>query len=175
MTKLPLPFVVEDVSTFASTLRREWPDEKPTQTQMLAVIAKAAGYRNHQHLRAQAEAIPALDRLASLRVRDALRCFDDAGHMTRWPQKTSVQRLCMAWCWSRLPARQDLSEKEVNEVLQTCERFGDHVLLRRSLIDHRLAKRSIDGATYRRIERKPDAEEIAVIKALSDRHLVLPP
>lgn len=73
--------------------------------------------------------------------------------------------------WACLPDRRDLTEAEVNAVLSDHETFGDHVLLRRSLIDHGYATRSTDGARYRRRGRTPDAEERAVIRALSERLL----
>lgn len=171
MTRSPLPLVIEDVSAFATTLRKHWPSDPPGQSQALALIAKAAGYRNHQHLRAVAPAAATIDKASEKRIADALRVFDENGLMMRWPKKTSVQRLCMLWFWSRLPGRQDLSEAQVNEVLLAGESFGDHVLLRRSLIDHKLVKRTRDGKIYRRIEAQPTAEERIVIRALSQRHM----
>ena len=104
-------------------------------------------------------------------MKGALAVFDDQARMTRWPLKTSVQRLCLAWFWTRLPDRTDMTERDVNAILQANEVFGDHVLLRRCLIEHRMATRTVDGATYRRMGRAPDAEERAVIKALSERAL----
>lgn len=169
MSRSPLPLVIEDVSDFAQALRKNLSDTNLSQSQALQLIARAAGYRNHQEFKAKTVEANALDDLATKRVKDALRVFDDAGVMIRWPQKTSVQRLCLAWFWSRLPARRDLTEKEVNEVLKAGEQFGDHVLLRRSLIDHKLVTRTIDGRSYRRIERQPDNEERAVIRVLSER------
>jgi len=171
MSRSQLPLLVEDVSTFATQLRRSWPSEPPGQSQALTLIARAAGYRNHQHLRAQAprDAVP--DPAAQKRIKEALRVFDADGIMIRWPKKTSVQRLCLLWFWSRLPGRCDLTEPEVNAVLQAGEAFGDHVLLRRSLIDHGFVKRTIDGKTYRRVEAAPSAEERSLIRSLSERHL----
>ncbi len=171
MSRSPLPLVIEDLSAFATQLRKSWPAEPPGQSQTLSLIARAAGYRNHQHLRADVEDDGAPDRNAQKRITDALRVFDDNGVMQRWPKKTSVQRLCLLWFWSRLPAKRDLSEAEVNEVLQAGEAFGDHVLLRRSLIDGRLVTRTNDGQVYRRLEAAPTPEERQVIRALSERQL----
>lgn len=169
MSRTPLPLVIEDLSTFATALRKSWPDDPPGQSQALTLIAKAAGYRNHQHLKADAQTDAPLDKPAVRRIEDALRVFDDAGIMQRWPKKTSVQRLCLVWFWSRLPSRRDLTEKEVNESLKAGEAFGDHVLLRRSLIDGRLVNRTKDGHIYRRCEIRPTAEERAVMRSLSER------
>ncbi len=171
MSRSPLPLVIEDVSAFATALRKSWPADPPGQAQALTLIARAAGYRNHQHLKANADVQDAPDKAAQKRVQDALRVFDAEGIMQRWPKKTSVQRLCLMWFWSRLPARRDLSEAEVNAVLQAGEAFGDHVLLRRSLIDGRLVQRTNDGRIYRRLEAAPAPEERQVIRALSERQL----
>ena len=171
MTRSPLPLVIEDVSAFAQNFRKHWPDEPPSHTQLLALIAKSAGYRNHQHLKAEAKPELKKTKDAEKRIQDALRVFDADGLMTRWPKKTSVQALCMAWFWSLLPAKTDLTESQVNEVLKAAEKFGDHVLLRRSLIDHQLVTRALDGSTYRRIEQSPPAEARQVIRALSERVL----
>ena len=171
MTRTPLPLYIEDISEFAAQLRKSWPQPPPGQSETLSLIAKAARYRNHQHLRADATIHAPLDKPAEKRVLDALRCFDASATMIRWPQKTSVQRLCVAWFWSRLPTRREMSEREVNAALQQGETFGDHVLLRRSLIDHRLVTRAQDGSDYRRVERRPDAEELRLIRALSERVL----
>ncbi len=176
MSRSPIPLMIDDLSQFATHLRSHWPGAEVTQTQALGLIAQAAGYRNHQHLKAsQPPALPALDKQALNRIKAALAVFDGSARMIRWPLKTSVQRLCLAWFWTRLPDRVDLTEQDVNAVLKANEVFGDHVLLRRALIEHKMAKRTVDGATYRRIGRSPDAEERAVIKALSERALAAVP
>ena len=171
MSRSPIPLVIADVSAFATALRRGWPASPPGQTEALMLVARAAGYRNHQHLRAENPAAPAPDAAAAARVAEALRAFDAEGVMHRWPRKTSVQRLCLLWFWSRLPGRTDLSEPQVNAILQTGARFGDHALLRRSLIDHKLVKRTPDGRVYRRIEAQPSAEERSLLRTLSERRL----
>jgi hypothetical protein len=95
--------------------------------------------------------------------------FDDNGLMFRWPKWTKVQGLCLWPFWALLPAHQDLSEKEVNAVLKQGLSFDDHVLLRRSLIDHKLATRTIDGAVYRRIEQRPTPEALALMDRLKNK------
>ena len=169
MTRSPIPLVIEDVSAFAQTLRKNWPNDEPSHAQVLRLIAVSAGYRNHQHLKAETPTDEIVAKDAQRRIQDALRVFDETGQMTRWPKKTSVQALCMAWFWSRIPAKTDLSEVQVNEILQSAEAFGDHVLLRRSLIDHKLVTRTLDGRTYRRIEQRPSDEARHVIRILSER------
>ncbi|MGR3636008.1 MAG: DUF2087 domain-containing protein [Shimia sp.] len=162
------PLYVADVSAFTKQLRKSLSeaDTLPGHAAMLALVAKAAGFRNHQHLKAAQPAQVDLDELA---LKRALRVFDDTGRMFRWPKWTKVQGLCLWPFWAQLPAHQDLSEKEVNAVLKGGLSFDDHVLLRRSLIDHKLATRTIDGRIYRRIEQRPTPEALALMDRLKDR------
>ncbi|WP_422050043.1 DUF2087 domain-containing protein [Shimia sp.] len=169
MSKDVTPLYVADVSAFTKQLRRSLAgqDTLPGHAAMMGLVAKAAGFQNHQHLRnAAAKAPPALDELA---LKRALRVFDENGRMFRWPKWTKVQGLCLWPFWARMPAHQDLSEKEVNAVLKDGLAFDDHVLLRRSLIDHKLAERTIDGRIYRRIEQRPTPEALALMRRLKER------
>ncbi|MBO9476866.1 DUF2087 domain-containing protein [Shimia sp. R11_0] len=168
MSKDVIPLYVADVSAFTKTLRAALSDRDslPGHATMLTLVAKAAGFQNHQHLKADTSATaPTLDELA---LKRALRVFDENGLMNRWPKWTKVQGLCLWPFWARLPAHQDISEKQVNEVLKAGLGFDDHVLLRRSLIDHKLATRTIDGRVYRRIEQRPTPEALALMKRLKE-------
>ena len=156
---------IADLSVFAKNLRAGLKDHDklPSHAALLTLIAKAAGYQNYQQLKAGAVAPLAHTEDKSL-VR-ALRCFE-GGTMIRWPNRTKVQGLCLWVFWALLPANKALSEKEVNEVLKAAHSFGDHALLRRSLIDHKLARRTANGKTYQRIEQRPPEPAIKLIKAL---------
>ncbi len=151
-----------DLSTFAKALRADLlgRDTMPGHAAFLSAIAKAAGYANHQHLKA-AKPAP-----TDPQLQKALRAFSE-GIMIRWPKQTTTQGLCLWVFWARLPANSDLSEKDVNEVLKAGNSFGDHPLLRRSMIDHKLMTRTKDGRIYRRIERAPTATAKALIAALA--------
>lgn len=153
---------ISDLSAFTKALRSalQQQDSFPGHAKMLSLVAKAAGYDNYQHLKAH---VPTLAKEPTTRTLEkALRVFDD-GIMTRWPQQTSVQGLCLWVFWAALPAKQDLRETQVNNVLKAGHSFGDHALLRRSLIDHRLVTRTTDGKTYRRIEQAPPADALALL------------
>ncbi len=169
MPRDQIPLVIDDAASFADRLRTLWPADSPGHVSALQTVASAAGYRSWQELRAREPAAEPLTPVETRRLAAALRMFDSQGRMSVWPQKTNVQGLCLMAFWSRLPARRPLTEPEVNAVLLRGERFGDHVLLRRSLIDHGLVSRAIDGSVYRRIERRPDAPERALIRELSER------
>jgi Uncharacterized protein conserved in bacteria (DUF2087) len=57
------------------------------------------------------------------------------------------------------------TEKEVNTILKSANAFGDHVTLRRELINHRLLSRTADCAEYRKLPVRPDAEARALLAA----------
>ncbi|WP_341365856.1 DUF2087 domain-containing protein [Yoonia sp. BS5-3] len=158
------PITIADLSAFTKNLRQDLQkrDDLPGHAAMLSMVAKAAGYQNYQHLRADQS--PATAQTQTKQLDRALRVFE-GGIMTRWPKQTSVQALCMWAFWAALPARTDLGEKDVNEILRAGHSFEDHALLRRSLIDHKLVTRTKDGKTYRRIERAPPSDAKALIKA----------
>lgn len=136
---------IADISSFAKRLRAELKqsDTLPGHAAMLSTIARAAGFENHQHLRAAQETQPN-PQLAKARM-----VFDGNGIMFRWPKQTSVQELCLWTFWARLPST-DLSEGAVNDILTTGHSFGDHALLRRAMIGHGMMSRTLDGRIYKK-------------------------
>jgi hypothetical protein len=94
----------------------------------------------------------------SATVRKALQQFDSRGRLVRWPNKLSVQRLAMAALWTRFETRRTYTEKEVNEVLKAAHGYGDHVTLRRELINHRLLARESDCSAYWKLPVRADEE-----------------
>ncbi|WP_342075924.1 DUF2087 domain-containing protein [Yoonia sp. SS1-5] len=165
MPRETIAITIDDLSAFTKALRNSLlqMEKPPGHAKMLALVAKAAGYDNYQHLRAAKPTAPKLP--GSKKLDRALRTFD-AGIMIRWPKQTAVQGLCLWVFWAALPPRADLSEKEVNAILKAGHSFGDHALLRRSLIDHRLVSRTKDGKTYRRIEQQPPPDALHLIGAV---------
>ncbi|WP_137132210.1 DUF2087 domain-containing protein [Rhizobium sp. FY34] len=192
MSKTMLSILVPDVSALAKTLRRELDARQtllgsasPSHVELLNMLARGAGFRNFQHLKA-AQAAEA--RLAATqqpaepepvdhkRIEQVARCFDVDGVLTRWPGKTAQQRLVLWWFWAALPARRDLTEPEVNAILKRLNGFGDHVLIRRELIDWGMVSRSTDCRVYRRIETRPPAQATALIRHLeAKRRASIPP
>lgn len=181
MSRSVFPFVAEDVSALARALGREIAtcDAAPGHVQLLNMLARSVGFRNFQHFRAQqvaqgrldalAEAPPAAEPVNLVRVARTARHFDGAGRLARWPSKASQRDLCVWALWSRLPAGATLSEKEVNGLLSLEHGFGDPLLLRRLMVDMGLLWRTRDGRTYRRLEVKPPAEALALIRHLGRR------
>ena len=172
-----IPFATPDLSTFARALRRALaerdPADPPSHVEMLQLIARAAGHRNFQSLRATPHA-PAAPLAAENRTpppplsehaRRALRLFDSRGRLVQWPSKFAVQRMAMWLLWTRFEARRVYTEKEVNEVLKAAHTFGDHATLRRELINHRLLERESDCSEYRRLPARPEPDERALLAA----------
>jgi len=178
MSKTAFPFVAKDVSALARALGRELgaSDSKPGHVQLLNMLSRSVGYQNFQHFRAQAEAQARLERepppaepLDHVLVERLARNFDSAGRLTRWPSKTSHQHLCLWALWARIPQEQVFTEGQINELIKAAHLFGDHALLRRELINYQMVSRTQDCRDYRRIEQRPPAEAIALIRHLSPR------
>lgn len=176
MTRSVIPVTVPDLSGFARALRRSLADHLaehaalPTHQALLNHIARAVGHRNLQALQAQAPravrtraaAAPAALSAAALK---ALGSFDELGRMSRWPVKYSVQRLAMWVLWMQFERGRVYSEREVNAVLKAWHTWGDHVTLRRELINDRLLTRKSDGSQYRKLPARPNDEARALMAA----------
>jgi hypothetical protein len=76
---------------------------------------------------------------------------------------------CLWALWSQIPASRTFTEDELNQRLRALHLFGDHALLRRELCDHDLLSRTADGSQYRRVERQPSPEGLALIRHLAAR------
>ncbi|MBS8228316.1 DUF2087 domain-containing protein [Vannielia litorea] len=173
MPRSPLPLTVPDLSAFARALARQL-DTPPPHQSLLKMLARAAGFRNHQHMVASgaAEARLATPPEAPAdhrRVERALAQWDATGRLRQWPARRAVQELCLWALWARLPAETTLHERDVNGALNHAHLFDDAALLRRSLIGMGLLSRNRDGSDYRRAEKAPPPEARALIRHLSTR------
>ena len=184
MPRQSYAFSVPDVSAFARALGRSLAERHarrpapPSHVELLNMLARAAGQRNIQALRARpAAAVAAAPHSPATResaltanARKALAQFDDQGRLLRWPVKFSVQRLVMWTLWTRFAAKRVYTERQVNAVLKQANDFGDHVTLRRELINHRLMSRKSDCSEYRKLAARPDDEARALIAAWRKLH-----
>jgi len=176
MSKVSIPFVADDISALARSLRRQLADVAgPGHCELLDMLSRAAGFRNFQHYRAQVHAGEALERPVApspdvdlARVRRLVRAFGRDGRLTRWPAKLSEQTPCLWVLWSRLPPRQPLTERELNGLLAALHGFGDHALLRRELVNHGLVTRPPDCSVYRRVGRPPEGAVVAAAAGVAD-------
>jgi hypothetical protein len=165
---------IADMSAFAKSLRDQIDrlEHAPSHVEMLNLLSRAAGYRNFQQLRAQAQQevaaplapSPVIERSSSqpqadeVRVMRTLRVYDQAGRIVRWPSKRSQQEICLWFLWSKIPPRRSFGEREISHFLDGLHLFEDPALLRRDLVDLRLMTRNRDGSDYRRVEREPPPE-----------------
>jgi hypothetical protein len=175
--------VAADISTFCKNLRQQLVDaghETPGHVALLNMLARSAGYRNYQMLKARPAALPqstAAEPVASaialprgstvpLTLRRLLACFDTRGRLTRWPNKFAAQQIAIWALWSRLPAHRELTEKQVNGYLAASHTFGDPATLRRELVEAKLLWRTVDCRVYRKEVRRPDEETRAFLDLL---------
>ncbi|APZ54342.1 DUF2087 domain-containing protein [Salipiger abyssi] len=165
MTRDVISLTIDDLSHFARSLRAGLASP-PSHLEMLGQIARAAGYRNYQHLRASHAPAPQADRK---RVERALRHFDGQGRLMRFPGRTRMQWLCLWPLWARLPARHEMSERQISARIDALTGFRDAAQLRRSMVEAGLVTRTVDGAVYLRREQAPPPEARALIAAVSAR------
>jgi hypothetical protein len=169
MSRQILSLTIADLSAFAKSLREQLSshDGKPGQVDMLNMLARAAGFRNHQHLKAVTEDAPRVDVVDLQLIEKVGRHFDTDGVLLRWPSKNSLQPLCLWALWARMEPGRDYADRENTELLNAWASFGDHALLRRAMVDMGYVTRTPDGRTYRRIEQKPPAELSALLKRIT--------
>ena len=161
--------LIADLSAFTKSLRAQLGrlDGQPSHAELLNMLARAAGYRNHQHLKALTEDAPQPEPVDFTLVEKVSRHFDADGVLLRWPSKNSLQPLCLWVLWSRMEPGRDYADRENTELLNAWASFGDHALLRRAMVDMGYVTRTPDGRTYRRIEQKPPAELSALLKRIA--------
>lgn len=74
--------------------------------------------------------------------------LDARGRITRWSSKLKDQQAMMEYVLDKFAVERSYSEKEINELLRQWYLDDDFVLLRRSMVDAGLLKRTKDGARY---------------------------
>ncbi|MDT8998108.1 DUF2087 domain-containing protein [Paucibacter sp. APW11] len=186
---------VQDLSAFTKALRSELKQhlltqspaaaEPPSHLALMNMVARAAGHRNVQALKAVPAAPVGTKRpllvtmpapahgprqpALSDNADRALRQFDEQGRLMRWPSKYSIQRLTLWGLWMAFDGKRSYREAEVNEILKRWHSFGDHCTLRRELINMKLLSRSADSAVYRKQAARPDEEVTALLGLLRAR------
>lgn len=178
MSRTSNAYAAPDLSALAKNLKRELEarTDLPGHVELLNMLTRAVGFRNYQHFKASraaeerlanppaAETQPAVD---YRRVELTARCFAGTDILVRWPGKFNQQQLALWVLWSFLPAGEDVVEKAVNAVLMRHNGFGDHVLIRRELVNMGLLTRTRDCSLYRRVEKRPPPEARELIRLIS--------
>lgn len=183
MSRLAVPLGVDDLSTFAKSLRTALSAHEgpPSHVELLNMLARAAGFANFQQLRADAETADRLKaksepgpRADLAQVEKAARYFDAEGRLASWPARYGHQTLCLWVFWSRLPRGEAFTEREISAQLKLWHSFGDHALIRRAMVDGRMLQRNVDGSQYFRIEQQPPAELAPLLEHLAGRAASIP-
>ncbi len=178
MPRTAVPLEIADLSPFAKTLRHSLSqhDGLPSHVELLNLIARAAGFANYQHLRADAETADRLKAAAEPgpranlgQVEKAARYFDKDGVLTSWPSRLALQTLSQWVFWSRIPRGQSFTELEISALIRGWHAFGDHALIRRAMVDAKMLERTQNGREYRRIEQAPPAELAPLLEHLAAR------
>jgi hypothetical protein len=185
MTRELTPLHAADLSTFAKQLRAALSTRidsgagLPGHVEMLNLLARAAGHRNVQALKAAAKtradsAAPARwhgpkNPSLTTAADRVLRLFDERGRLLRWPARRAEQVLAL-WCvWMPFDGKRRYSEREVNEIINAHHAFGDHCLLRRELVAAELLSRTPGGEQYRKNAARPSDETAALLRAVRAR------
>lgn len=178
MSRDVIPLRAPDVALFARALGRQIAAQgpAPSHLELLNMLARAAGFRNHQHLRAahaaggRLEAGPPPAEACDFRlVERALNHFDAAGLLSGWPARRQLQELCLWTLWAAFPRGEGMAERQVNAFLNARHGFGDPAILRRDLCGLGLLTRKADGSDYRRVERRPGPEARDLIRRVAER------
>jgi len=185
MVRQSTPLLVTDLSAFTRSLARSLAGREamPGHVELQNLIARAAGYRNLQALKARpaapfdtridtpicphpdTAAAPEAPASLSVNARRTLSQFDAQGRLLRWPTKFTVQRMAMWILWTLFDGKRRYTESEVNAILRAANAFGDHVTLRRELVNHRLLARQSDCSEYWKLPARPDDEVRALLSA----------
>ena len=176
MPRETISLSIDDLSRFARTLASELGDTAPSHLSLMNMLARAAGFRNYQHLRAESNAADRLEQppapdpeIDHRRIERALNHFDEHGRLERWPSRNAMQKLVVWTFWAELPRGETLPERDVNDRFSENHTFGDPATLRRMLVGLGRVERTADGSAYRRVELPVPAEAEAVIHHIRQR------
>ncbi|WP_225546918.1 DUF2087 domain-containing protein [Chromobacterium violaceum] len=172
MSRTLYPFYSSDISALARSLKQQWAEqpEAPGHLQILNMLARAAGFQNFQHLRAEHDRpAPAEAKSISSAALRLLRHFDDEGRLIRWPKKFSEQRACLWALWAGLPRGEEWDEPAANAAIRALEAFGDHVLIRRELVEGGWIGRTDDCRRYWLLEPAVPEEMAEVLAQIALR------
>ena len=178
MSRIPIAFASADISALARSLKEQLTalGETPSHVQLLNMLARAAGFRNFQHMKAEAEAAPPVPADApppppvdEARIARVAGAFGPSGELLRWPSKTYHQELCLWVLWAYYPRQSVMDERQVSAWLNARHEFGDAALLRRTMVTMGLVTRTQDGREYRRVEQTPPPDLAPLLARLESR------
>lgn len=77
---------------------------------------------------------------------------DEQGRITRWASRLKEQDALLGYLAGKFEMEREYTEQQVNELLRAWYLDDDYVLVRRSLIDASLLRRTKDGSRYWRMQ-----------------------
>lgn len=112
---------------------------------LLRQLLSSHNVRSAGKLRQSASQLDQVRASAPATVRDLL---DGQGRITRWSSKLKEQRAMLEYLVEKFEPDRGYSEKEINQTLQQWYLDADFVLIRRSMVDAGLLRRTKDGSRY---------------------------
>lgn len=88
--------------------------------------------------------------------------LDSEGRIRQFPSKRRKKLMVLLYIGEQLPEGV-MTEREVNEFLNSRTTLGDPVTLRRDLVDHGCLLRDRAGREYRRADPQPTLEELEAL------------
>ena len=92
-----------------------------------------------------------------------LRNFLDADRkLTAFPAKRKMKLYALLYLAQKIPADEEYTEREINDILLSWHTFADPATLRRELYDYGFLDRSRDGKVYRLAEKQPTTADLGI-------------
>ncbi len=85
--------------------------------------------------------------------------LDEAGRIKLWPGKYLMKWQALRYLAEKFEPDAKYTEQDVNAILGSWHTFGDHVLLRRALIEYGFLLRTRDGSCYWKNPEQPAEPE----------------
>lgn len=86
--------------------------------------------------------------------------LDSDGKLTSLPSKRKMKIYAVYYLSTKLESNKTYTEREVNEILDKWNTFGDHSTLRRELCNFKFLERKDDSSAYWLAENQPDVEAL---------------
>lgn len=83
-----------------------------------------------------------------------MRFLDEEGRLRQFPSKHGIRMDIYEYLSEKFEFDKVYAEREVNELLKRWSTTGDHVILRRALVDFGFLSCKRDGSEYMRVKRE---------------------
>jgi hypothetical protein len=161
MSRISVRLDITDLSRFAKSLSKQWPESKPTHLSLMNLLAKSAGYKNFQHLKAQSESTTQSPLTPN--EKRWSRLISAVGCLIRWPSKRKDQLAVLWRIYDALPEFDRWEYRQLDGWIKDQIEFGDHVLVRREMVELEMIGRTDDGRMYWKVKQEMPEEFIPFI------------